>query len=110
MGGRRGTRYITDPVTASSWLSPGSHSAAASAGLRVHVSYSSPHQRALWRKREKEEGRRVPGPLEDLLPVKMHLLILSLETCVLIPSQGAWKETTLHLARWPTYTFQTDWS
>lgn len=32
--GRRGTRYITDPVTASSWPSPGSHCTAALCRVR----------------------------------------------------------------------------
>lgn len=95
MGGEGGggTRYITDPVTASSWLSPGSHSAAVLRGSASTFRTERSGARGV-----KEERRRVPGPREALLPVKMHLLILSLETCVLIPSQGPWKETTLHLS------------
>lgn len=106
-----GARYITGPVTASSWLSAGSLGAEGPYPRFVLLPSSVSALERWERESEREEeGRRVPGPPEDLLPVKMHLLILSLETCVLIPSQKAWKETTLHLVRWPTYSFQTDWS
>lgn len=37
--GRRGTRYITDPVTASSWAEPGLAQRRSSLRVRVHVSY-----------------------------------------------------------------------
>lgn len=41
--GRRGTRYITDPVTASSWAEPGLAQRRSSLRVRVHVPY-----RTLW--------------------------------------------------------------